>query len=89
MADVNQDANVIYDVLELLGAPASGRDVFVQHFPTREWRFYGYLGFGGKFWCYNDSWYVSCYQEDVTPERLRSIELANRILRNLYESRVS
>ena len=45
-----------------------------------EWRFYGSLGFGGKFRnseTNETKWYVDCYQEDETPQRLERIEQAN------------
>jgi hypothetical protein len=45
-----------------------------------EYRFSGWLGFGGKFWRSGDRWYVSCYSEDETPIRKQRIEEANRVL---------
>ena len=52
--------------------------------PTREWRFCGNLGFGGKFWHNNDKFYVSCYREDETPEREKAICEANDKLIEIY-----
>ena len=49
-----------------------------------EYRFIGSLGFGGKFWRTNGSWYVNCYREDETPARLRAIELANIALATVH-----
>lgn len=40
----------------------------------------GVLGFGGKFWKGRDLWYVNCYREDETPERLAIIERTNEHL---------
>lgn len=75
------EADVIYDVLvEEVGAREDDRETFV-HMQTRdegcrEYRFMGSLGFGGKFWDSGD-WWVGCYRENETPERLAAIERAN------------
>lgn len=52
-----------------------------------EFRFQGALGFGGKF--YNDGrkWWVSCYPEHKTPERLAMIAAANARLAALRAGR--
>lgn len=42
-----------------------------------EHRFGGLLGFGGKLHWAHGRLYVSCYQEDRTPERAAMIERAN------------
>lgn len=77
-------ANAIYDVLvECCGASETERDSFVHQQATediREWRFCGNLGFGGKFWRNNGRFYVSCYREDETPERLAMIAAADKRL---------
>lgn len=78
-------AGQVYDVLvEIAGAPESGREQFVQHFPTREWRFMGLLGFGGKVWVHgfgtrfiSPAIYVTCYPEEMNAERQEIIELTN------------
>jgi hypothetical protein len=69
------------------------RSDFVYEFseidePTREWRFCGDLGFGGKFW-WNGKFYVSCYAEDETPEIKKAIEKANEELWNIFEEYVN
>jgi len=48
-----------------------------KEYRTREYRFIGSLGFGGKFWDNNGRFYVSCYQEDETEPRRQAIEKAN------------
>ena len=58
---------------------------FTKDDPTREWRFSGKLGFGGKFWHANDRFYVSCYAEDETPAIREMIENANNELAILYK----
>jgi hypothetical protein len=70
----------------------SHRGSFVQEFsendnPTREWRFYGDLGFGGKFW-WNGKFYVNCYSEDSTPVIDKMIDKANERLLVLFEKYV-
>lgn len=79
-----------YDILvEHAGAPAKDfwGESFIQAFVTRplamEWRFGGKLGFGGKFWRNDNRYYVSCYREDRTAERERTIEEVNRLLATL------
>jgi hypothetical protein len=64
-------ANKIYDILvKECGAWEEERNDFVLHQTreeeqmTREWRFCGKLGFGGKFWRNNDRLYVNYYNED-------------------------
>lgn len=94
-------ANEIYDILvEDCGAPDRSielektylveRGEFVREFsekdnPTKEWRFCGRLGFGGKFWHNNDRFYVSCYAEDRTEEREEMMNCANEKLEEVYE----
>ena len=78
-----ETANKVYDILvKECGASEAERFSFVTEFtsevPTNEWRFCGNLGFGGKFWIRG---YVTCYQEDKTPERLAMIEKANEQLK--------
>lgn len=51
-----------------------------------EWQFCGHLGFGGKIW--QEHWpkyrmYVTCYQEDETPEIREMIDKANERLKDL------
>ena len=82
-------ANHLYDVLvTFAGAPDKGltREMFVNWFGgqyqdfSREFRFQGSLGFGGKFWRNDGRFYVNCYNEDETPERLKTIERVNDAL---------
>ena len=46
--------------------------------PTREYRFMGGLGFGGKF--RYPGFTVDCYPEDCTPARQEIIDNANAVL---------
>jgi hypothetical protein len=52
---------------------------------SKEWRFQGALGFGGKFRinCNKPHPYVDCYPEHMTPERADMIERANARLANI------
>jgi len=64
------------------------RDSFVRAFletkhPATEWRFSGYLGFGGKFWRNDGRYYVSCYPEDRNKKRDATIEKVNKLLAEL------
>lgn len=70
----------VYDILVTKGgAPEDARESFVYNhsltIPPAEWRFCGYLGFGGKY-RFNGN-LVTCYLEDVTPERSLLIEEIN------------
>ena len=60
----------IFDVLvTCAGAHESMRENFVHSIQdgTREYRFQGDLGFGGKYWPETNT--VSCYSEDMTDRR--------------------
>ena len=60
-----------------------------------EWRFSGDLGYGGKFWRLEDDshpihemvkhspYYVTCYCEDETSDRLSMIKIANNLLKEV------
>ena len=79
-------ADKIFDILiREAGAYESERVnfTFAQRDGCTEYRFCGYLGFGGKFWNYLDKWYVTCYKEDETPERLEIINRTNEALQKL------
>lgn len=82
-------ANQIYDVLvEVCGAREDERAMFIYHHtkpqPTTEFRFAGSLGFGGKFYS-RHGFYVSCYPEDLTAERGKTINNANLQLANIAQ----
>lgn len=56
-------------------------DYIETKYPATEWRFQGSLGFGGKFWMQDNlKCSVSCYREDETPEREKTIAKANLAL---------
>jgi hypothetical protein len=81
-------AQRIYAVLaEHAGATDYWRADFVYrvNHGCEEYRFQGRLGFGGKFRCYRDRWYVDCYPEDVTPERMEMINKTNDALKTVRE----
>ena len=66
----------VYDVLVEVGGAAQGeRKGFVDYCTVDqgrgeiEWRFRGYLGFGGKFRRTYRTFYVNYYPEDHTPAR--------------------
>lgn len=83
-----RQATKIWNVLfAYAGASGSGqaRNDFINSLcdPTAnvsEYRFQGFLGFGGKFWNCNDKWSVSCYREDETPGRISLILHVNALL---------
>jgi hypothetical protein len=82
------DSRAIWRVLvEECGRSASAvmaeQFVLAQARGCIEFRFQGALGFGGKFWNYDGRWFVKCYPEDETPERLRMIAAANARLAEL------
>ncbi len=78
----DQQKRAIWDVLvEVCGAHPRQWDEFNHHFPQcREFRFQGSLGFGGKVWADSRRVYVTCYGEDMTPERGDMIGHANSSL---------
>lgn len=78
-------ANRVYDVLVAgVGAPEREREQFVRLHSTEdisEWRFCGYLGFGGKFW--SSTMTVTFYNEDSTPVRRTMQAATNAALATL------
>lgn len=82
-----EKANLIYTLLVEEGGAPDGpeRNAFVIEYtddnPSREWRFRGHLGFGGKFRIGERSgktrYYVDCYLEDNNPERQRIMDGIN------------
>lgn len=92
VVDAGQLLGGIYDLLVLhAGAEEDGRGSFVRYFlsETRsggEWRFVGTLGFGGKFYRNSGGDYVSCYREDLTPERDEVINRVNEAIARLISS---
>jgi hypothetical protein len=84
--------DAVYDLLARTGnVPIFQRDktAFTAYFgepgwpSTREWRFQGHLGFGGKFWRNDGRHYVSMYREDSTPERERVLSSLNEAIEQL------
>lgn len=76
--------DVYYILVEECGADMNSIESFSElNGDFREWRFIGYLGFGGKVWNNNDDIYVNCYPEDVNAERKKMIEEANKRLYGL------
>lgn len=81
--------NAVYDILqEECGATNYWRENFVYcltHDSVREYRFQGSLEFGGKFRqdLHRGRFWVDCYREDETPERLTMISRANERLKLL------
>ena len=85
----------VYDMLVLKGQTANyqaDKDSFVRYFSTgsewqtKEWRFSGDLGFGGKFWRNPGNGrmhYVSCYSEDLNVERKAICDSLNSAIREL------
>lgn len=86
-----ETASRIWDVLvEECGASEQGREDFIRSVGTHgltEYRFCGWLGFGGKVWLrpYPPApWFdVNCYPEDLTEERETAMQLANARLAEL------
>lgn len=85
-----EECNKIYDVLIGAGASDSERQSFIYHFtsnnPPHEWRFSGYLGFGGKLW-YTDEekpCYINCYSEHMNKKSIKIIEHVNAELEEIF-----
>ena len=86
-------ARVIFTVLEdTCGAGGRDCESFVEYvgkdLSRHEFRFGGNLGSGGKFHNDGEDWRVSCYAEDWTVERSRTIAQANEELSRLREMRI-
>lgn len=86
-------AEQVYDILvATCGAAEQNRDSFVRYlsdgeeYHGHEFRFQGDLGFGGKFYDSLGTWWVACYPEDETAERVKMIRLANVEIARLRES---
>ena len=77
--------NPVYDILVAQGgARETDRAEFLHHHRAGgypEWRFIGYLGFGGKYLMEQNK--VTCYPEDNTPERQALIDQINAQLAGL------
>ena len=71
----------IYDILErCCGAYGEGRGEFVAYMRRErdgEWRFGGWLGFGGKLFSNSRGVYVDCYAEHKSPLAAFAIKTAN------------
>lgn len=87
-----REANAVYDIL-IREAGADNREHWRENFvqcqttvAPREYRFGGFLGFGGKFWNTNEGWYVTAYPEDYTPDLVRIAERTNLELADLKDS---
>jgi hypothetical protein len=80
--------NEVFNILVAeAGANENIRDQFACWWNTKgsEFRFQGSLGFGGKFWRNYEHWYINCYPEDESPQRLAVIEKVNNLLKELME----
>jgi len=82
-----------WDILvEHAGATSNPRekDYFVylaytdnKYDKLREYRFQGNLGFGGKFYRNDGKLYVTCYAEDLNPNRIEIINKVNKLLEEI------
>lgn len=81
-------ANKVYDILvNDGGANENMRDSFIYHHSVLkevcdEWRFMGFLGFGGKYRSKRNT--VDCYTEDETFDRIELIKRINNKLAQLF-----
>lgn len=78
--------DAVYDLLIATGnvRTDSMKHAFVSYFMdpewphTKEWRFQGHLGFGGKFWANDGRHHVSYYgREDWSQERDDMVKMLN------------
>jgi len=90
----------VFDALvKHVGAHESMREDFVNaqvrfvterplRYPTKEWRFMGSLGTGGKFYLTHESFHVSAYPEDLIQPahqwRKDAIKIVNEELKKLF-----
>ncbi len=90
MKDATISDRVYTILIQETGASPEDRFSFRNWFENQEgfeYRFQGALGFGGKFWRNNGRFYVTCYRENETPERLAVIEKTNAALAAIDSSR--
>ena len=84
-----EQAGKIYNILvEFAGATPLKRNLFIwSHTEPNgsfEYRFCGYLGFGGKFWNQRDALFVSQYYEHSRSETNYIVAKTNLELEKLY-----
>jgi len=89
-----EKADKVYDLLVAEGGAHDDDDsrrMFVDYHTSEqealgstEWRFSGYLGFGGKFWVTREGQcYVTCYAEDATEYKTSIIDSINAQLEKM------
>ena len=81
--------NEIYDLLVEIGAKEDEREYFIRSMESgsREYRFRGKLGRGGKFHNFSRAPFcVTGYYEDMTEELENIIIETNRKLGRIYEN---
>lgn len=90
--DLTKDqSESIYKILEeCCGAASDELRAFVDYMcPTNadshgfEWRFSGWLGFGGKLYSNSQGIYVDCYAEERSPLAVFAIKIANERITDL------
>lgn len=87
MMTTREQFSRVFDLLVSIGgAQPRERDEFVMlhmdaKFPCDEYRFWGTLGFGGKYRRQTNR--VDCYSEDMTPERRVTIDRLNKELERI------
>ncbi len=79
-----------WDILVLHAGAADAEDsrtdfviAFTERRSVQEWRFGGKLGSGGKFWRYDGRYYITCYPEDRTGDRIDLMDKVNHLLSEL------
>lgn len=82
----------IYDILEeCCGAHKNGRDEFISYMKLDsnmyEYRFCGWLGFGGKLYSNSQGVYVDCYSVHKSPLAAFAIKMANERINTLLKMR--
>lgn len=86
MSITPEAAESIWEVLVIqCGASAAPRhrDDFIAHATEpdfSEFMFGGLLGYGGKFFATSTKWWVSCYKEFETADKIRMVNAANKEL---------
>jgi|HubBroStandDraft_5_1064220.scaffolds.fasta_scaffold26428_6 hypothetical protein len=90
--DLTKDqAEGIYKILEeCCGAANDELRAFVDYMCLKdrdlhgsEWRFCGWLGFGGKLYSNSQGVYVDCYAEEKSPLAVFAIKIANERITDL------
>jgi hypothetical protein len=85
------EASLIFDALvDTCGARESRREDFIHYLSqdqkNHEYRFQGFLGFGGKLYHQWDELWVGCYPEDMDKVKQSMIHEAHTRIEEIFQN---